>query len=129
MRWFGAFAKMWAVPRTVLIVDDHETFRAAARTLLEVGGFVVIGEAADGQQALVEVARLAPDIVLLDIQLPDLDGFAVAERLAAIAPSPTVVLVSSRDAVTYGDRLHRAHAAGFLPKWEVTGASLAGIVG
>ncbi|MEP7113537.1 MAG: response regulator transcription factor [Ilumatobacteraceae bacterium] len=120
---------MWAVPRTVLIVDDHDTFRGAVRALLEVGGFVVIGEAVDGRQALVEVARLAPDIVLLDIQLPDLDGFAVAERLAATSPSPTVVLVSSRDAVTYGDRLLRAPAAGFLPKREVTGATLAGILG
>ncbi len=78
MRRSAAFAKMAAVPRTVLIVDDHDTFRAAVRALLEVGDFVVIGEAADGQQALAESARLTPDIVVLDIQLPDLDGFAVA---------------------------------------------------
>jgi DNA-binding NarL/FixJ family response regulator len=117
------------VPRTVLIVDDHETFRGAVRALLEVGDFVVIGEAADGQQALTESARLRPDVVLLDIQLPELDGFAVAARLATSSPRPIVVLVSSRDAVTYGERLIRAHAAGFLPKWEVTGATLAGILG
>jgi DNA-binding NarL/FixJ family response regulator len=129
MRRFAGFAKMSAVPRTVLIVDDHDTFRGAVRALLEADGFVVIGEAADGRQALAEVARLAPDIVLLDIQLPDLDGFSVAARLAATSPCPAVVLVSSRDAVTYGDRLLRAHAAGFLPKWEVTGATLAGILG
>jgi DNA-binding NarL/FixJ family response regulator len=129
MRRFGAFAMMLAVPRTVLIVDDHETFRSAVRALLEAGDFVVIGEAADGQQALIESARLRPDVVLLDIQLPELDGFTVAERLANSSPRPIVVLVSSRDAVTYGDRLIRAQAAGFLPKWEVTGATLAGILG
>jgi DNA-binding NarL/FixJ family response regulator len=120
---------MSAVPRTVLIVDDHDTFRGAVRALLELGDFVVIGEAADGQQALIESARLQPDVVLLDIQLPELDGFAVAERLAATSPRPVVVLVSSRDAITYGDRLNRARVAGFLPKWEVTGVALAGILG
>jgi DNA-binding NarL/FixJ family response regulator len=129
MRRFADFAKMSVVHRTVLIVDDHDGFRDAARALLEVGGFVVVGEAADGRQALAEVARLAPDVVLLDIHLPDLDGFAVAEQLAATSPSPAVVLVSSRDAVTFGDRLLRVHAVGFLPKWEVTGATLAGILG
>ena len=112
-----------------MIVDDSATFRGAVRLVLEAGGFAVIGEAADGRQALTEVARLAPDIVLLDIQLPDFDGFTVAERLAATPPSPTVVLVSSRDSVTYGDRVLRAHAAGFLPKWEVTGATLADLLG
>lgn len=110
---------------TVLIVDDHEGFRAAARSLLEAEGFDVVGEAADGPGALVQADRLRPQVVLLDIQLPGLDGFAVAERLAATPAAPEVVLVSGRDAVTYGPRLGRAPARGFLAKRELTGAALA----
>ena len=72
-----------AVRPTVLIVDDHDDFRVSARSLLEAEGFAVVGEAADGPEALAQAERLAPDVVLLDIQLPGLDGFAVAERLAA----------------------------------------------
>jgi len=116
------------VRRTVLIVDDHETFRVAARGLLEAAGFDVVGEAADGSEALAEVERLEPDVVLLDIQLPGLDGFEVAERLAARAEAPDVVLISSRDATTYGERVRRASVVGFLPKRELTGASLAGLL-
>ena len=82
----------------VLIVDDHDGFRASARALLEAEGFAVVGEAADGIGALAAVERLRPDVVLLDVQLPDLDGFAVAERLAAAPDPPRVVLISSRDA-------------------------------
>ena len=114
---------------TVLIVDDHESFRAAARDLLESAGFAVVGEAENGRQALAAVARLAPDVVLLDVQLPELDGFAVAEKLAARARAPAVVLVSSRDAVTYGDRVQRASVVGFLSKRELSGAALAGLLG
>jgi DNA-binding NarL/FixJ family response regulator len=117
------------VALTVLIVDDHDGFREAARQLLEADGFVVVGEAADGRQALAEAERLLPDVVLLDVQLPDLDGFAVAERLARRSPAPAVVLVSSRDAVTYGGRLGSAAVAGFLPKRELSGAAVAGLVG
>src|SRR5947207_10170571 len=84
------------VGRTVPIVDDHGAFRSAARALLEASGFDVVGEAADGASAL-EVAReLRPEIVLLDVQLPDLDGFAVAERLAVDAKPRAIVLTSSR---------------------------------
>jgi DNA-binding NarL/FixJ family response regulator len=117
------------VARTVLIVDDHETFRSAARELLAAAGFAVVGEAGDGAQALAEARRLAPDIVLLDVQLPGLDGFAVADRLAAREPSPAVVLISSRDAITYGDRVRRASVIGFLAKRELSGAALARLVG
>ena len=115
--------------RTVLIVDDHVGFRYASRQLLEAGGFEVVGEAEDGPQALVEAARLRPDIVLLDVQLPGLDGFAVAELLAARVPTSSVVLISSRDAVTYGGRVQRATIMGFLPKRELSGAALAKLVG
>ena len=112
----------------VLIVDDHDGFRASARALLEAEGFAVVGEAADGIGALTAVDRLRPDVVLLDVQLPDLDGFAVAERLAAAPDSPRVVLISSRDAGAYGPRVQAAGALGFLTKRELSGASLAALV-
>lgn len=116
------------VERSVLIVDDHAEFRAAARALLEADGFDVLGEAADGASALAEARRLRPSIVLLDIQLPDLDGFTVAERLAA-ADGPAVVLVSSRDASSYRRRLADSPARGFIAKSELSGAALAALVG
>jgi DNA-binding NarL/FixJ family response regulator len=114
---------------TVLIVDDHEPFRESASALLEAEGFAVVGGAADGAAALEAIERLRPEIVLLDIQLPDLDGFAVAERLATAPNPPQVVLISSRDATVYGPRLGAAPARGFLPKRELSGAALAALVG
>jgi CheY-like chemotaxis protein len=70
--------------RTVLIVDDHAPFRAVARALLQLEGFEVVGEAADALSALEAVGRLRPDVVVLDIQLPDLDGFEVARQSSRI---------------------------------------------
>ena len=116
---------MGPVRRTVLIVDDHDGFRGAARALLEAEGFHVVGEAADGREALVKADHLQPDVVLLDIHLPDLDGFVVADRLAADARATAVVLISSHDAATFGPRLTRASARGFLAKRELTGAAIA----
>ena len=113
---------------TVLIVDDHAGFRDAARALLEAEGFEVVGEAAGGVAALEEVARLTPDVVLLDVQLPDLDGFAVAEQLAATGATTAVVLISSREAASYGPRLSTAAARGFLAKGELSGAALARLI-
>jgi DNA-binding NarL/FixJ family response regulator len=114
---------------TVLVVDDHAEFRESARALLEAEGFDVVGEAAGGHEAIAASARLGPEIVLLDIQLPDLDGFAVAERLAAAPEPPAVVLISSRDESSYGPRLASARALGFIAKRDLSGASLAGLVG
>jgi DNA-binding NarL/FixJ family response regulator len=114
---------------TVLIVDDHDAFRGAARSLLEMDGFDVVGEAADGRDALMAIDRLHPEVVLLDIQLPDLDGFVVADRLTAMASAPAVVLISSREAETYGARLAGARVRGFLPKRELSGAALARLLG
>lgn len=119
----------WRVRPTVLIVDDHDGFRESARALLEAEGFAVVGDAADGAAALAAALRLRPDVVLLDVQLPDVDGFAVAERLAALSEPPRVVLISSRDAAAYGPRLDAAPACGFLAKRELSGASLAALVG
>jgi len=113
---------------TVLIVDDHAGFRDAARALLQAEGFEVVGEAAGGLAALDEVARLTPDVVLLDVQLPDLDGFAVAERLAATGATTDVVLISSREAASYGPRLSTVAARGFLAKGDLSGAALARLI-
>src|SRR3954447_25222239 len=77
-----------AMPRSVLIVDDHAPFRAQARALLEAEGFTVAGEAPDGAAAIESVRRSRPDVVLLDVQLPGPDGFVVAERLAAETDPP-----------------------------------------
>ena len=117
------------VERTVLIVDDHPGFRSAARALLEADGFDVVGEAADGESGLAAAARLRPGLVLLDIQLPDLDGFAVAERLAGWEPAPAVVLVSSRDRSAYRRRLADSPARGFIAKSDLSGAAVAALVG
>ena len=114
---------------TVLIVDDHEAFRASARALLEAEGFDVVGEAADGAEAIAAVALLRPKIVLLDVQLPGLDGLEVAEQLAAGGDAPMVVLTSSRDAAAYGPRLGQTSARGFIPKSRLSGAALAELVG
>ena len=115
--------------RTVLIVDDHEAFRQSASALLEAEGFDVVGQAADGPEAIAQAERLRPHVVLLDIQLPDLDGFAVAERLAALADAPHVVLISSRDRSAYGTRIGQASARGFITKRELSGDALAALVG
>jgi len=114
---------------TVLIVDDHASFRDAAGALLESDGFRVVGEAGDGESALAAVARLQPQIVLLDVQLPDMDGFAVAAELAGRPGGPAVVLVSSRDATVYAARLCESPALGFMAKRDLSGAALAALVG
>jgi DNA-binding NarL/FixJ family response regulator len=112
------------VKNTVLIVDDHPSFRATAHALLEAEGFAVVGEATDGADALAKTRELHPDVVLLDVQLPDLDGFEVARRLSSNGASPAIVLVSSRDAADYGELISRCGARGFVPKGELTGAAL-----
>jgi DNA-binding NarL/FixJ family response regulator len=114
--------------RTILVVDDHEDFRRSAGALLDAEGWRVVGHAASGAAALIAIERLRPDVVLLDVQLPDIDGFAVAERLAAWPSPPKVVLISSRESSAYGARLAHAAALGFLAKRELSGAALAALV-
>jgi DNA-binding NarL/FixJ family response regulator len=113
---------------TILIVDDHPGFRSAARALLEADGFEVVGEAADGESGLAAAARLRPGLVLLDIQLPDLDGFEVARRLSQAGDPPLVVLVSSRDSSAYRRRLADSPARGFVAKSDLSGAALSALL-
>jgi DNA-binding NarL/FixJ family response regulator len=112
----------------VLIVDDHPSFRATARALLQAEGFEVVGEADCGEAALAEARRLRPHLVLLDVQLPDTDGFAVAALLTSTANGPAVVLTSSRDAADFGPLVRESGARGFVPKAELSGATLAALL-
>jgi DNA-binding NarL/FixJ family response regulator len=114
--------------QSVLIVDDHADFRESASALLEAEGYKVVGAAADGEAAMVEVERLRPEIALVDIQIPGIDGFGVAERLASSDAAPAVILISSRDARAYGSRIVEAPVRGFLAKRSLSGAALAGLV-
>jgi DNA-binding NarL/FixJ family response regulator len=113
---------------SVLIVDDHPSFRASARRLLEAEGFDVIGEADDGHAAIAAAQQLQPDLVLLDVQLPDLNGFDVAARLAELDLPCAVVLTSSRNAAEYGPLVTETAVRGFVPKSELSGAVLTALL-
>ena len=113
----------------MLIVDDHASFRSLARRLLVADGFDVVGEAGDAADAFDAVRSLAPDVVLLDIRLPDLDGFGVAEVLAGDEHAPTVVLVSSRARDDYGRRVDASPARGFIAKDDLCGDALRRVLG
>jgi DNA-binding NarL/FixJ family response regulator len=106
----------------VLVVDDHPSFRRCARALLTAEGFEVVGEAEDGASAIALAVELAPELVLLDVQLPDTDGFEVAGRLLARDPSLAIVLVSSRERTDYGPLIERSGARGFVCKGDLSGA-------
>jgi len=113
---------------TVLIVDDHAGFRAAARALLQAEGFEVVGEAPDGASGLEAARALQPRVVLLDVQLPDLDGFVVCERLLAEPDPPFVVLTSTQGRSSLRRRLAQSPARGFIWKGDLTGAALAALI-
>lgn len=112
------------MPTTVLIVDDHAPFRVLVGRLLGAAGFDVVGEAPDGLTALAVSAVLRPDLILLDVQLPDIDGFEVVRRLRAQGAASRVVLTSSRDAADYADAVAASTTAGFIPKAELSGSAL-----
>jgi len=116
------------VARTAVIVDDHAGFRAQATQLLEAAGYEVIGSCADGQAAIALLGRLRPDVMLMDVQLPDIDGFRLIEQLGAGIDGVAVVLVSTREAADYGARIGRSCAAGFITKAELSAQSLAAVV-
>jgi CheY-like chemotaxis protein len=106
----------------VVIVDDHESFRRLARRLLEGAGYAVVGEAHDGASALAAVDELDPDVVLLDVLLPDANGFDIADALAERARVPLVLLTSSRTASDYGAAVRGRR---FLAKGELTPKTIA----
>lgn len=106
---------------TVLIVDDHAAFRSSARLLLESEGFQVVGEAEDGESAVEKTAELTPDLLLLDVQLPGINGFEVADRVTHAESPPAVILVSSRDASDFGPLVQASGARGFVAKADLSG--------
>lgn len=112
------------MPPTVLIVDDHCLFRTAARALLEADGFQVVGDAANGGAGIAAALALQPDLVLLDVRLPDTDGFTVAAELTGRPDGPAVVVTSSSDDPRYPELALRSGARGFLSKHDVGGPSL-----
>jgi len=114
--------------RTVLVVDDHAGFRAQARILLAAAGFDVVGEAEDATGALTAARTLRPHVVLLDIQLPDGNGFDVARALLDDGDPPAVILVSSREAADYGTQITRSRAAGFISKADLSAQGLAALL-
>lgn len=112
------------MPRTVLIVDDHPGFRAHARTLLESEGLAVIGETETGTSGIAAARRLRPDVVLLDMRLPDIDGLEVARRLAGLTSPPDVVLTSSCAPCDVGSIVATGAVRGFVAKDALSGAVL-----
>jgi DNA-binding NarL/FixJ family response regulator len=104
------------VESRVVVVHDHARFRSRARRILHAGGFQVVGEAVDGRGALAAVANLHPQLVLLDVRLPDLDGLEVASRLSAEPDAPVVVLMSNRDDDVSDARLGQCGARGVIAK-------------
>jgi DNA-binding NarL/FixJ family response regulator len=117
------------VSPSILIVDAHPSFRSTARALLEAEGFEVVGVAEDGAGAIEAAKRLRPEVILLDVQLPDIDGFEVAARLTSNGTSPAVVLTSSRDVSEFGALVDRSGARGFVPKAELSGKALVSLLG
>jgi DNA-binding NarL/FixJ family response regulator len=111
-----------------LIVDDHAGFRGWARALLQGEGFDVVGEASDGASSVEAVRRLRPDVVLLDIRLPDMNGFQVAELLAEVEKPPAIVLTSSHDGRDYRKRVAASIAKGFVPKGDLSRESLEAVL-
>jgi DNA-binding NarL/FixJ family response regulator len=116
------------VPATALIVDDHPSFRRFARKLLEAAGYVVVGDAEDGASGITAVRDLRPDVVLLDVLLPDTTGFAVAKELATLPERPLVVLTSSRSAAELGELVRSDEPPRFISKSELTVAAFAALV-
>ena len=113
----------------LLIVDDSAAFRTQARSMLEGEGFTVVGEAADAAGAIEAVRSTRPDLVLLDVNLPDGDGFALVDALELDGIRPSIVLTSSREAATFRRRIERSRAAGFIPKDELTGGAIRALLG
>jgi two-component system, chemotaxis family, chemotaxis protein CheY len=118
-----------SAPTTVVVVDDHAGFRTMAAMLLAADGFQVVGQAATGVEGLAMIAALVPDVVLLDVQLPDIDGFAVLVSMRRAGLATRVVLCSVRTAADFGARLEGCGADGFLAKSALTAGALRSLLG
>jgi DNA-binding NarL/FixJ family response regulator len=114
--------------RTVLIVDDHPSFRTIARLVLEADGYEIVGDAASGDEGVTESVRLQPDVILLDIGLPDMDGFEAATRMRGAGVGGAIVFTSTRDAADFGPLLNGSGALGFIAKSELSGEALRELV-
>lgn len=110
--------------RTVLIVDDHAGFRASARRVLEAGGYSVIAEATDGSSGVTAAAESRPDLALVDVQLPDFDGFEVTRRMLESGDAPEIVLISSHERADFGSLIDDSGARGFVSKADLSGPAL-----
>ena len=128
MVWLAVWRKPAPAARLdrmkVLIVDDHPSFRASARRMLEAEGFEVVAEAGTGADALLAAEAWKPELVLLDVHLPDIQGFDVAARLQMNGSAPAVVLTSSHEASDFGALIETSGARGFIPKSELSGEAL-----
>ena len=116
------------VDQRVLIVDDNGAFRAAARLLLERAGFSVVAEAGSGAGGVEEAKAHGPDVAIVDVQLPDFDGFEVAARLSELKPAPRVILISSLDGADFGALVAGSSALGFLPKADLSASLINGLL-
>ena len=115
------------LPR-IVIVDDDPSFLATVRVVLEAEGFAVVGEALTGLDGVAIAAEVDPDLVLVDVNLPDIDGFEVANRLAGLADAPPVVLTSIRSALDFGSLIETSRARAFVTKADISGPALAGLL-
>jgi len=100
----------------VLIADDHVVIRMATRMTLETAGHQVVGEASNGVEVVSQARALHPDLIILDMDMPQLDGFAVLQRLHAEPKPAKIVVFSALDADRYAIRCARAGASGFVSK-------------
>ena len=123
-RWDSEFVK-----RSILVVDDDAAVRGLIVRILRSGGHVVVGEAGSVAETLDRVKALRPDVALIDIGLPDGDGFSLTRQLRALPWATSVVLFSSDADRTNADAAHRAGALGFLPKDELSSAALERLIG
>jgi DNA-binding NarL/FixJ family response regulator len=121
-------ASIRGMKRSVLIVDDHDGFRGRARALLVAAGYDIVGEAGDGESGIRATLDLRPDVVLLDVQLPDMSGFDVARRIRQVPEPPAVVLISSREASDYGGRVGRSGAVGFISKADLSAGAMRSVL-
>lgn len=110
--------------RTVLVVDDNHGFREAVRQLLARGGFVVVAEAENGREGVRQAVAHRPEIAIVDVQLPDIDGFEVAEEIVGLGLDLQVILTSSLDGADLGSLVTNSPAAGFVPKAELSAAAI-----